>query len=86
MNPELTKYVQYIREFLLERKRTTREVEAFLDFAFQYRCPDDFTRSLNKLRKMGLIKGEVDYEKGGWVWWIDGDEKMAETRDPEMED
>ena len=78
MNPELTKYVQFIRTFLLDNKRTTREVETFMDFTFDYHCPDDFTRSLNKLRKMGLIKGEVDFEKGGWVWWINGSENIVD--------
>lgn len=50
---------------------TTKEAIERLDTLFQYRCPDDMAKTLNRLKKEGLIKGEVSMEKGGWVWWVD---------------
>lgn len=35
------------------------------------RCPDDLARTLNIMRRKGLIKGEVSTERGGWVWWVE---------------
>ena len=52
-------------------KLTTREVEIRLAELFDYHCPDDFAKSLNKMKAAGFVKGEVSVEKGGWVWWVD---------------
>ena len=34
-------------------------------------CPDSLARTLNIMRRKGLIKGEVSTERGGWVWWVE---------------
>ena len=34
-------------------------------------CPDDLARTLNKMRKRGLIKGRFSEEKAAWVYWVD---------------
>ncbi|MDD1769972.1 MAG: hypothetical protein LUO79_02705 [Methanomassiliicoccales archaeon] len=49
---------------------STAEIERELgaDYAD---CPDEIARQLARMRREGLIKGEVSKEKGGWVWWID---------------
>ncbi len=60
-----------IWEVVGEDHITTREVNERLDSIFQYRCPDDMAKTLNRLKRKGLIKGEVSIEKGGWVWWVD---------------
>lgn len=36
------------------------------------RCPDDLARTLNVMRRKGLINGKVSTERGGWVWWVEG--------------
>lgn len=36
------------------------------------RCPDDLARTLNVMRRKGLISGKVSTERGGWVWWVEG--------------
>ena len=69
MNETLRLVVQALREVMGQGRYTTREVEAMLG-VFGYRCPDDLSRSLNKLRLMGLICGEVDREQACWVWWM----------------
>jgi hypothetical protein len=35
------------------------------------RCPDDLMRTLSRMRKKGLIKGEYSKEKSSWVYWAD---------------
>jgi len=35
------------------------------------RCPDQTVLFLTKMKKKGLIKGEVSYERKGWVWWVE---------------
>lgn len=35
------------------------------------RCPDDLARTLNVMRRKGLINGKVSTERGGWVWWVE---------------
>ncbi len=32
------------------------------------RCPDQTVIFLTKMRKKGLIRGEVSLEKKGWLW------------------
>lgn len=34
------------------------------------RCPDQTVLFLTKMKKKGLIKGDVSIERRGWVWWI----------------
>ena len=71
--------VERIWEALGEDRITTREATDRLDRLLGYRCPDDLAKTLSKLRKAGLIKGEIDMEAGGWVWWADGEcRKKAE--------
>ncbi|MCL2785698.1 MAG: hypothetical protein FWD81_00535 [Methanomassiliicoccaceae archaeon] len=50
---------------------TTYEIESRLEEQFNYRCPDDFAKTLTKLKQAGFVKGEVSAERGGWEWWVD---------------
>ena len=50
---------------------TTKAIEERLESMFNYRCPDDFAKTLTKLKLAGFVKGEVSVEQGGWVWWVD---------------
>jgi hypothetical protein len=34
------------------------------------RCPDQTVLFLTKMKKKGLIKGEVSLERRGWIWWV----------------
>ncbi len=63
--------VVLIWNVLGEDRLTTREASDRLDHLFNYRCPDDIAKTLSKLRKAGLIKGEISMEAGGWIWWAD---------------
>lgn len=65
--------VALIWEALGDDKVTTREAADRLDHLFGYRCPDDLAKTLSKLRKAGLVKGEIDMDAGGWLWWADGE-------------
>jgi len=71
MNEGLQMVVEALRGAMGDGRYTTRQMEDMLDSFFGYRCPDDLSRSLNKLRLMGLICGEVDREQACWVWWVD---------------
>ena len=65
-----------------DEKLTTKEVEYRLESLFNYRCPDDFVKSLTKLKQADLIRGEVSVDKGGWVWWVDDEcrsKKLTDT-------
>lgn len=70
MNEALQLLVENMRGVMGDGRYTTRDMEDLLFSFFGYRCPDDLSRSLNKLRLMGLIYGEVDREKASWVWWM----------------
>lgn len=35
------------------------------------RCPDQTVLFLTKMKKKGLIRGEVSVERRGWIWWVD---------------
>jgi hypothetical protein len=59
-----------IRKVLAGRKLTTIELEAALEQEGA-RCPDDLARTLNVMRRKGLVKGAVSTERGGWVWWVE---------------
>lgn len=55
---------------LYEKRLTTIELEKQMkDQGDQ--CPDDLARTLNIMRRKGLIRGEVSTERGGWVWWVE---------------
>ncbi len=58
---------------------TTAEAEGRLADMFGYHCPDDFAKSLSKMKQAGFVKGEVSFERGGWVWWVDDE---CRSRDP----
>ncbi|MDR1403993.1 MAG: hypothetical protein LBJ20_00260 [Candidatus Methanoplasma sp.] len=60
-----------IWEALGDSRVTTKEASDRLDNLFGYRCPDDIAKTLSKLRKTGLIKGEISMDAGGWIWWAD---------------
>lgn len=68
--------VELIWEVLGEDRLTTGEATEKLDHLFGSRCPDDVAKVLSKLRKAGLIKGEISMEAGGWIWWADEECRM----------
>jgi len=59
-----------IKQFLIGKTLTTIELEHAMNDA-NVHCPDDLARTLNVMRRKGLIKGEVSVERGGWVWWVE---------------
>lgn len=34
------------------------------------KCPDQTVLFLTKMKRKGLIKGEVSVERRGWLWWV----------------
>ena len=73
--------VALIWEALGNDKITTREATDRLEHLFGYRCPDDLAKTLSKLRKAGLVKGEIDMDAGGWLWWADGECKKNRRKE-----
>lgn len=67
----LEEVIRYVWSVFGDEKLTTREVEHRLAELFDYHCPDDFAKRMTKFKQLGLVKGEVSAEKGGWVWWVD---------------
>jgi hypothetical protein len=68
--PKSEEHHQAIIQLLRKKPLTTIELEAiFIKDGSQ--CPDDLARTLNIMRRKGLIKGEVSTERGGWVWWVE---------------
>lgn len=63
--------VRFVWMVFGNERLTTKEVEFRLAELFNYHCPDDFAKTMTKLKQAGLVKGEVSQEKGGWVWWVD---------------
>lgn len=63
---------QYMRimEILSHESLTTLELGELLEQQGA-RCPDDLARTLNIMRRKGLIKGSFSPEKGAWVWWAE---------------
>ncbi|MCX6653359.1 MAG: hypothetical protein NT137_08445 [Methanomassiliicoccales archaeon] len=55
---------------LKDREMTTKEIQRALGPVVG-QCPDEIARELARMRRQGLIKGEVSQEKGGWVWWAE---------------
>ncbi|OGS42514.1 MAG: hypothetical protein A3K67_07515 [Euryarchaeota archaeon RBG_16_62_10] len=48
---------------------STMEIERYARKEHK-RCPDQTVIFLTKMRKKGMIKGEVSMEKRGWLWWV----------------
>jgi hypothetical protein len=69
----LDEVVPLIWKALGDDRVTTKEAAERLEELFQYRCPDDLAKTFNRLRRQGLIKGEISMEMGGWVWWADSE-------------
>jgi len=59
-----------IKTTLKGKVLTTLELEMLLTET-RKGCPDDLARTLNVMRRKGLIKGAVSTERGGWVWWVE---------------
>ena len=59
-----------IHDALVGRKLTIIELERCLDSIGEH-CPDDLARTLNYMRRKGLINGAPSPEKGAWVWWVE---------------
>lgn len=59
-----------IMNILSHDSLTTLELEAILRQQGSP-CPDDLARTLNIMRRNGLIKGAPSPEKGAWVWWVE---------------
>ncbi len=51
------------------RPLTTREVQEETQKQL-VRCPDTTAVLLNRLRIKGQIKGEMNKERKGWIWWV----------------
>ncbi len=58
-----------IIRLLNDAKLTPFELIESLDGEYT-RCPDDLIRTLNKMRKKGLIHGEFSEERSAWLYWI----------------
>ncbi len=70
--PERHEVLHSLLKTVFEGERlTTAEVEERLEHHYGYRCPDDLAKSLAMMRRLGLIRGEPDRERGGWLWWMD---------------
>jgi hypothetical protein len=70
MQEVLRLVVEALSDVMGDGRYTTREIEDMLFSFYAYRCPDDLSRSLNKMRLMGVLCGEVDREQACWVWWL----------------
>ena len=58
----------YVIHLLHERgPSSTMEIERLARKEHK-RCPDQTVVFLTKMKKKGLIKGEVSLEKRGWLW------------------
>lgn len=65
--------VRFVWMVFGDERLSTKEVEIRLAELFNYHCPDDFAKTMTKLKQAGLVKGEVSVEKGGWIWWVDSE-------------
>ena len=68
-----------IWDALGDDKLTTAQATDRLEHLFSYRCPDDLAKTLSKYRRAGRIKGEISMDRGGWIWWADGDCRSGEA-------
>lgn len=64
--------VDIILEILKEAGEplTTRQIQEETEKKL-VRCPDSTVVFLNKLRRKGIIHGEMSMERRGWIWWIE---------------
>lgn len=76
---ELHRLVNYIWMVFGPAKLDSKEVELRLAELFNYHCPDAFTKTMTKLKSVGLVKGEMSPEKGTWLWWVDDE---CRSKDP----
>lgn len=67
----IAEVIEYVWEVFGDERLMTSEVELRLARIFDYHCPDDFAKTMTKLRHKGLVKGEVSGDRGGWIWWVD---------------
>mgnify|MGYP007050338984 FL=1 len=70
-----------IWEALGDLRMTTGQIASALESMFGYRCPDDLAKTMTKLKRRGLVKGQVSMEHGGWIWWADDDCRAAVGED-----
>ena len=63
--------VEIILEILKEAGEplTTRKIQEETEKKL-VRCPDSTVVFLNKLRRKGIINGEMSRERRGWIWWL----------------
>lgn len=52
------------------KRLTTIELETLLEGNGQG-CPDDLARTLNIMRRKGLIMGELSPDRRAWTWYLD---------------
>ena len=65
---------EHVLSVLREQGRmTTRELEASVQ-RIGKKCPDGAVKFLMRLKVKGVITGDVDVDKGGWVWSVGPDE------------
>jgi predicted transcriptional regulator len=64
------KAVEFILKVLSEADKplTTREVQKIIQEE-KVRCPDSTAVFLYRLRNKGIIKGERNPKRRGWIWW-----------------
>jgi len=74
----LSDIVKIIWDVFGDERLTTKEVEFRLLSLFNYKCPDDFAKSLMMMKQGNLVRGEVSVDKGGWVWWVDDECRKAD--------
>jgi len=65
--PEAEEFVKYLLRS--NGQMTTKEIEIAARGQGK-RCPDETVLFLTKLRRKGMIKGELSQEKRGWIWWV----------------
>ncbi len=63
---------QVLKVLKAHGRMTTRELELEVQRTGK-RCPDSAVRFLMRLKTSGKVRGEVSVEKGGWLWWVDGE-------------
>jgi hypothetical protein len=69
-NMPYSKLYDEIIRALRDQEMTTEEIQRALD-PIVGQCPDEIVRELARMRRQGLINGEISQEKGGWVWWVE---------------
>jgi len=78
VNDPFKPVVDALHEAMGDKRYTTKEMEDMLIHLFGYRCPDDLTRYLNKLKMKGVVCGAVDRERACFMWWLPSKEDQPE--------